>query len=113
MLPRLKWNGTRAVGLVCGFIKIERNIQLDPNWLTILYPWLKFVLLDCLDCLLIQPHTKTANDTNVARISIGLNNQVYKHGSRDLGVASRLCVPRLNRLDQERSCDVTIRSVYR
>ena len=63
-----------VVGLVCGFIEIERNIQLDPNRLTILHPWLKYVLLDCLDCLLIQPHTKTANDTNVGRISIGLNN---------------------------------------
>ena len=61
------------MGLVCGFVEIERNIQLNSNRLTILHPWLKFVLLDRLDCLLIQPHTKTANDTNVARISIGLN----------------------------------------
>ena len=34
------------MGLICGFIEIERNSQLYPNRLTILHPWLKFVLLD-------------------------------------------------------------------
>ena len=61
--------------LVCGFIEIERNSQLDPNRLAILHPWLKSVLLDCLGCLLIQLLTNTVNDTNVAWISIDLDNE--------------------------------------
>src|ERR1700735_1554053 len=81
-------------------LEINLDIKLNQHRLPILHRGLELVLHHSFLGLLIQSHANTANHTNVARISIGIDPQIDQNISRDLGLASFFGKLRLNGEDQ-------------